>query len=226
MNSQQVQPSEHRPSAFWWGLLLFVLGALIGAGTIDWLRTPRADNQTLAATATSRPLDVLGQVSDFVLTERSGKVVTLESLAGTVWVADFMFTSCTTICPMMSTRMQQLQDRTKNLSGVKLVSISVDPEVDTPERLARYATRYNADPDRWWFLTGDKKEIYELSRASFLLSVMAVSEKDRAPGVDAVTHSRKFVLMDKQSRIRGYYDGEIAQSVDALARDIKRLLDE
>jgi len=127
---------------------------------------------------------------------------------------------------MMSKRMASLQTALEGVEEVTLVSISVDPERDTPERLRRYAAKYDADPVRWWFLTGDRRAIYRLSRESFHLGVEEAPEEDREPGMEDVLHSSKFVLLDRKSRIRGYYDGEDPKIVEQLAADIRRLLKE
>lgn len=210
-----------KPHLFWWGLLLLVLGGLLGAGAVSILR-PAPEESAEA----NGPLPVLGEISDFELLERSGQMVRLQDLAGQVWVADFFFTSCAGICPMMSNQMSRLQEELAGVAGVRLVSISVDPERDTPERLRRYAERYGADPQQWWFLTGEKAAIYKLSRESFRLGVEETKPEDRGPDTEEVLHSSKFVLLDRAGRIRGYYDGDIPDTVPRLARDVRRLLAE
>lgn len=213
--------SLSRQDMAWWGLILLLLGGVLGAGIVYLLQPDRP-----APAAPSGPLPVLGSVSEFNLISSADEAITRADLEGRVWVADFFFTSCAGICPMMSKRMAELQSRLGDTREVTLVSISVDPERDTPERLRRYAQRYSADPVRWWFLTGRREEIYRLSQESFRLGVEAVPEDRREPGMEEVLHSSRFVLLDRKSRIRGYYEGEEPDMVDRLLTDIRRLLKE
>lgn len=223
--SAAVLGAPPRQYLFWWGVLLLAVGGVLGAGMMGFLR-PATDATAGEARRNAQPLPVFGEVSDFTLTERSGRTVTKDDLEGRVWVADFFFTSCASICPIMSGAMARLQQQVRDNREVTLVSISVDPERDAPERLGEYAARYDADPVRWWFLTGEKRVIYRLSHESFRLSVEEIPEARREPDMEPVLHSSKFVLLDRQGRIRGYYDGEVAETVDLLAEDIERLLGE
>jgi protein SCO1/2 len=162
-----------------------------------------------------RPLPVHGTVADFTLTERSGRTVTRADLAGRVWVADFIFTRCQTICPRMTTAMAALAGELADTPEVRFVSITVDPTYDTIFVLADFAARYDADPDRWLFLTGDKDAIYPLLADSFHLS---------AEGADgAFNHSTRFVLVDGTGRIRGYYDSTETAAMERLGTDARRL---
>ena len=171
------------------------------------------------------PLPEYGQTPAFDLTERSGRSVSSEELAGKVWVADFIFTTCAGPCPLMSTHMAALQRATEGLD-VELVSFTVDPERDTPEVLAEYAKRYKADPERWLFLTGAKQALYDMIQTGFLLAVDDGSLTEGGkPGPGIITHSTKFVLVDQQGRIRGYYSGDSANVVEEIVPDIQRLLD-
>jgi protein SCO1/2 len=207
--------------AFWWGLILLLIGGLLGAGLMRALQPTR----TIVPKRTG-PLQVYGEVSDFTLTERSGDEFSRDDLLGRVWIADFFFTSCAGICPIMSSAMEGIQARLEEVEGVTLVSISVDPERDTPERLRQYAKRYHADETRWWFLTGDKRVIYQLSQDSFRLSVEEAPPDKRGPEIEDVLHSSKFVLLDRQSRIRGYYDGDDKDDIELLIADVQDLLKE
>ncbi|MCB1022258.1 MAG: SCO family protein [Acidobacteria bacterium] len=178
------------------------------------------------ACAQPEPLPEYGQTPAFELTERSGRTVSSSELAGKVWVADFIFTTCAGPCPLMSTHMASLQ-RALDGRDVELVSFTVDPERDTPEVLSAYAKRYKADPERWLFLTGEKQALYDMIKKGFLLAVDdgSLTQGD-TPGPGIVTHSVKFVLVDQQGLIRGYYSGEEAGVVDAILPDIDRLLAE
>lgn len=164
-------------------------------------------------------LPVYGALPDFELTDRGGGGVSLESLKGKAWVADFIFTHCAGPCPLLSSRMSSLQKAVKDLDGVRLVSFSVDPERDTPEVLAEYAQRYQADTQRWLFLTGPKETLYRLVSDGFRLAV-----DDGALRGGLITHSTRFVLVDQQGRIRGYYDGAEPGTAEALLPDIRTLL--
>jgi cytochrome oxidase Cu insertion factor (SCO1/SenC/PrrC family)/uncharacterized membrane protein YozB (DUF420 family) len=148
--------------------------------------------------------DDLGTVGDFALTERSGQTVRNSDLLGKIWIASFEFTRCTQGCPQISATMEKLQADLARYPDVRLVTFTVDPEHDHPEELREYARHYHADPERWLFLTGDEKTIYPLLETSFHLP--AQKNKDGEPG-NAVMHSPKLVLVDRQGHIRGYFDG-------------------
>lgn len=174
----------------------------------------------------TEPLPVLGHVPDFSLIERSGRAVSLADLKGQVWVADFVFTHCAGPCPLLSRRMQSLQEPLADHTGVRLVSFSVDPERDTPEVLADYAKRYGAG-ERWLFLTGEKEPLYWLIMDGFKLGVDDGSALTAgAPGPGTITHSTRFVLVDREGRIRAYYDGSSEDIAEQLLPDIQALLRE
>lgn len=170
------------------------------------------------------PLPVLSTVPDFTLTERSGQPFGLNDLRGHVWVADFIFTNCAGTCPIMTTAMTEIQKTAlaEKLDDVKLVSITVDPERDTPEVLQRFADGYGALKDRWYFLTGDGAAIQQLANKGFLLSAATSG----GPAEEPIIHSNRFVLVDRQGRIRGYYDGTEEESVAQLLKDLKKLCHE
>lgn len=165
-------------------------------------------------------LGAFGMVPDFSLTERSGKPFGLVDLRDKVWIANFIYTHCEDTCPLQSAEMARLQDDLADKANVKLVSISVDPERDTPRALSRYAERFKADPDRWLFLTGKKKEIYHLAQEGFHLS--AAPAPDVGQESDEILHSSRFVLVDGQ-QIRGYYESNDAEALGRLRRDLKKL---
>ncbi|MFQ5428949.1 MAG: SCO family protein [Phycisphaerae bacterium] len=175
---------------------------------VDDARTPRSP----AAPVTGLP--VLNALPDFSLTERSGRTIRLSDLKGTVWVADFIFTTCGGPCPIMTNRMRDLQEtfRRLKLRGVRTVSFTVDPETDTPEILREYATLKQADPFDWYFLTGSEREIHDLSIKGFLLTA---AEGD---GSHAVEHSPRFALVDRQGRLRATYEVVSDEEVFGLPR--------
>ena len=169
----------------------------------------------------SRPSETARPIPDFSLT-----AVTVDgsspfdrrALLGRAWVADFVFTRCSGPCPMLSARMRGLQKRLP--ASVGLLSFTVDPDHDSPEVLTAYARRFGADPRRWFFLAGEKPELARLFKDAFLLAVV---EDPAAPPGQNVAHSTKFVLIDADARVRGWYDGEDDADLDRLAADAKRL---
>jgi len=166
-------------------------------------------------------LERLWQVPDFSLTERSGQSVSLADLRGKVWVADFFYTSCPGPCPMMSSRLSEVHKQTRQRSDVRLVSISTDPDKDTPEVLQQYARRFAAD-EKWLFLTGSKEAIYELANKGFKLAVT----DEGGTATEPITHSTKLVLVDRNGTVRGFYDGTTSDEAKRLVADIERLLNE
>ncbi|MDA1312911.1 MAG: SCO family protein [Acidobacteria bacterium] len=170
-------------------------------------------------------LPLLGVAPEFSLTERSGRQVDRSELDGRVWVANFVFTECTGPCPLLSQRMSRIQKALEDQPEVRLVSFTVDPENDTPEVLTKYAKRFNADPVRWLFLTGDKTGLYRLIKGGFKL---AIDDGGEAPGPDSgiITHSLRFVLVDRQGRIRGYFQGGEGDLEEKIIPAIRRLLAE
>src|SRR6266481_3100683 len=171
---------------------------------------------------TSSDQDSLGRVDDFSLTERSGKKVERSDLSGKVWVAAFIFTRCAGPCAQVSANMARLQQQLAGKAGVVLVSFTVDPEYDKPNVLALYADRYDADAERWLFLTEQESEVYPLIVNSFHLGVVKSEGPDQKPGYE-VDHSTKMVLVDGQGRIRGYFDGTDPDALPPLLERIEVL---
>lgn len=168
-----------------------------------------------------------GAVPAFDLKDVSGRAVTLRDLAGKYWVADFIFTRCTGMCPTLTARMASLNQAMHQAmnhveSDVLFVSFSVDPDWDTPSVLGRYADAHGAEPSRWLFLTGSREDLYRLIGEGFHLSV-AEAPPDAASSGDLITHSDRFVLVDPVARIRGYYHGTDEASMRRLSEDIERL---
>ncbi len=163
-----------------------------------------------------------------------------------MWIVNFFYTECPDTCPLQSAHMARLQDELAHEPDVRLVSISVDPEHDTPEVLAAYATRYGADPERWLFLTGPKDAIYRLAIDGFRLGVVERDEQagrgtehgrawfgpasawaHASPNPDRkLIHSSRFVLVDQQAQIRGYYHGTDWEALDRLQKNVKIVLRE
>ncbi|PRY86211.1 SCO family protein [Mongoliibacter ruber] len=158
-------------------------------------------------------------IPDFNLTTQLEEARGREEMTGKITIVDFFFTSCPSICPVMSTEMERVDDAFRNEENVQIYSISIDPEYDTPEVLAEYAERHNANPEKWHFLTGDKSSIYDLARCGFILPTL-----DGMGDPEEFIHSDKFVLVDDEGRIRGYYSGTNRDEVDRLILETKILL--
>jgi protein SCO1 len=200
------------------GVSVLSLGIIIG--TFFWLNFAPRPQFTVWQQNPLEGLQRYGSVPNFSLIERSGKTTTLADLRGDIWIADFIYTTCKDTCPLQSAEMTKLQDGWKDQAGVKLVSFSVDPEKDTTEVLSHYAARYHADADRWLFLTGNREQIARLVQEGFKLSAAALSTD--ADGV--ILHSPRFVLIDQQAQIRGYYDSRDQEALQRLKRDVATLL--
>jgi cytochrome oxidase Cu insertion factor (SCO1/SenC/PrrC family) len=153
-----------------------------------------------------KPLPVYGQVADFTLTNQNGRAVSLADLRGHVWVADIIFTRCAGPCLKMSRQMKELQQALPPGGSVKLVSLTTDPDFDTPPVLKAYAERFSADPSRWWFLTGTKSQIAALAVDSLKLTAIEKKPEERQSPADLFVHSTIFVLVDKRGQLRGVYE--------------------
>ncbi|HTP87936.1 MAG TPA: SCO family protein [Bryobacteraceae bacterium] len=168
----------------------------------------------LAACHKSPPaLDDFGAVPRFQLTAPDGSTFDSGSLRGKVWVADFFFTSCGSICPMMSSHMHHIQESVRDVGNAQLVSFSIDPWHDTPAVLTEYAKTYKADPARWHLLTGPQATLQKLDKDVFKLG-----------NVDgSLQHSPRFVLVDRNGHIRGYYDTTEPASIPKIIADLRAL---
>ena len=157
------------------------------------------------------------KISDFKLTNQNGKEITQANYKDKIYVADFFFTTCQDICPVMTKNMYQLQEELKNDNQILLLSHTVIPEVDTVEQLKEYAVENNVDDSKWNLVTGDKKQIYELARKSYL----AVEDSNYSE-YDMI-HTENFMLIDKEKQIRGFYDGTNSEDINRLLKDIEIL---
>ena len=153
-----------------------------------------------------QPLPVLGQVAPFTLTNQNAAAVSLDDLRGQVWVADIIFTRCPGPCLRMSRQMKELQDGLPASSRARLVSLTTDPEFDTPSVLKSYAERFGADAGRWTFLTGTKQQIGEVAVSSLRLSAVETKPEERTSPEDLFVHSTVFVVVDRQGRLRGIFE--------------------
>jgi protein SCO1/2 len=161
------------------------------------------------------------KVPSFRFIDQDGQAFTDKDLTGKVYVADFFFTTCHSICPVMSSEMERVYNKFKGNNEVMFLSHTVDPDIDTVEQLKSYALRHHADSKQWKFLTGDKKDLYKIAREGYLVNA---DEGDGGP--DDFIHTENFALVDKSKRIRGYYDGTDSASIDRLITDIGLLLKE
>jgi protein SCO1/2 len=202
------------------GVSVLILGIILG--TFFWLKLAPRPGLTGWDAKPLEGLQRYGSVPQFSLVERSGKATSLADLRGSIWIADFIYTTCKDTCPMQTAEMAQLQEHWKDRAGLKLVSFSVDPEKDTTAVLSRYADRYKADAQRWLFLTGAKEEIGRLVQEGFRLSAVALPGDGNVSSV--IMHSPRFVLIDKQAQIRGYYDSRDPQALQRLKADVATLI--
>jgi len=232
--SARVAGTETSRWIFWAGL---TVGVAFVAGLGWWMGLGSKAN---VASTDERPLEglqVFGTVPPFSLVERSGERVTREDLMGEVWIVNFIYTHCPDTCPLQTANMALLQRDLEDVRNLRLVSITVDPERDIPPVLKEYADRYKADPNRWLFLTGEKDAIYRLAQEGFRLSVVDPEQRaDRPLFAPALVfahhgetekqfiHSSRFVLVDRQAQIRGYYQSTDDDALQRLRRDVRILL--
>jgi protein SCO1/2 len=160
-------------------------------------------------------------ISPFSMTNQNGETITEQDYENAVYVADFFFTTCPSICPIMTKNMYALQQKLSPYPDVKLLSFSVTPEIDSVAQLKRYAIENKVDDSRWNLVTGNKKEIYELARKSYL-----VVKDNGDGGPHDMIHTENFVLIDAEKRIRGYYDGTKLSSIESIINDINVLANE
>jgi protein SCO1 len=159
-------------------------------------------------------------IADFTFTNQEGKEISNYTTDGKVYVADFFFTTCPTICPIMKTQMLRVYEKFKDEPNFLILSHTLDPEHDTEELLKDYAYKIGIEDDRTWqFLTGDQEKIFEIGQTSYLTTAM--TDKDEPGGI---LHSGAFVLVDQKGRIRGVYDGTKEDQVNRLMKDIPKLL--
>ena len=153
-------------------------------------------------------------ISDFSLTNQEGQTITQDTYDGKIYVADFFFTTCQTICPLMTSNMLELQDKLQDNPEVLLLSHTVMPEIDSVSQLKKYATQKKVNPTKWNLVTGSKQEIYNLARKQYLVA------KETPGDPLGLVHTENFVLIDPQRRIRGFYDGTQTQEMDRILHDI------
>jgi protein SCO1/2 len=166
-------------------------------------------------------IDKNHKIADYVLTNQQGRQTSTQEWKDKIVVANFFFTHCPVICPKMTKNLKKVQNAYGGNSNLLLISFSVDPERDSVKRLQEFAHHFGIDESNWQLLTGSKKEIYRLARKSF-----QVVATDGDGGTDDFIHSSKLILIDRQKRIRGYYDGTDENETEQLIKDIKKLENE
>ena len=206
------RPAASAKSVAWYATLILI--PVLTAVFLFWMRSAQMERNS------RRTIGSYGTVPAFQLTNQDNQPFGTEQLNGKIWIVDFIFSTCPGPCPMISSRMAELQKPLEK-TDVRLVSITVDPVKDTPEVLKGYAEKLEAQPGRWDFLTGPKAAIYDLSRSGFKLPV---SEDSDQPGVPA--HSTRAVLVDRRGTIRGYYDVLAPDTPTKLVADANQLLRE
>jgi protein SCO1 len=195
-------------SALFWGLIVAV-GLLVPIATRVWRAAPPA-------------LPVLGTLPEFQLVDQDGRPSGSAELRGHVWVASFVFTRCPTICPVIVATLGRIQHRARGIEhGFRIVSFSVDPQYDTPERLAAYARQHRASPRMWKFLTGPLGSVQDTVVGGLKI---AMGDIEGQQDFASIMHGTHFVLVDQQGRIRGYYDSSGADVVDRVLADAAMLV--
>jgi protein SCO1/2 len=179
-----------------------------------------ADVSTELVDSTLQYVKKYHTIADFSLTNQNGKMITQKDYSDKIYVADFFFTTCQTICPIMTDHMVKIQEELKNDNEVLLLSHTVTPEIDSVAQLKKYAMEKGVDDAKWNLVTGDKKEIYDLARKSYLAA------KDVPYSENDLVHTENFVLVDKKKRIRGFYDGTDPEAIEKLLADIQILKQE
>lgn len=196
-----------RPKWWLWAVFVVVFIALFSA-------------RMLLAQRLSAP-PTLVELPAYTLTSEQGQEFGATNLRGKPYIANFVFTSCPSVCPRLTKRMAEIQERTKELGdAVHLVSITVDPETDTPEVLRAYGEKYGADPKRWTFLTGKLDVIEPVIVKGFK---MMRGKKELSPGMFEIVHGERFVLVDAKGFVRGFYEAT-NDGLDALLRDTKKIV--
>jgi protein SCO1/2 len=188
--------SPQLPRTLWLGL-----GLILGFLALAYLLSVVEFGQTH-----HKPLPVIGAVADFALTNQDGKITTLADLTNHVWLADIIFTRCAGPCPEMTRKMSLLQSVLPKDSAAKIVTLTTDPDYDSPDVMKKYGERFGADFSRWTFLTGTKPEIGGLAANGLKLSAVPVKPADQQNAADLFIHTTIFVVVDKHARLRGSFE--------------------
>ena len=211
-----------------YGLLIifFIVFSIVAISSFNYVQKPKKNLPIYSPSMISdelvdedmRYIKKYHRINDFLLFNQNGDTVTQNNYKDKIYVADFFFTTCPDICPIMTGNMLYLQENLKD-TNVMLASFSVTPEIDNVEVLKKYSTEKGVDDSKWNLMTGEKTQIYDLARKSFLV-VKSIPENQN----HGMIHTENFVLVDKEKRIRGYYDGTNLEEMDKLLDDIKTLI--
>ncbi len=166
------------------------------------------------------------EVGDFTFTDQQARPQTVENLKGKVWIANFIFTSCAAECLVLSSRFAELQRLFAKEGDLAFVSFSVDPQTDTPERLGQFAQRWHADPEKWFFLTGEAAEVDALVKNSFLLPLTRDPIEAGKLMSEKFIHSNRFAIVDRTGTVRAYVDGLEPEAISTVSRIVVELLNE
>jgi protein SCO1/2 len=206
-----MTPYSRPFSVLVWGLIGFVI--LVITTSFVWTQMERS----------RPPLPVIGQVPEFTLTNQLNQTIALKSLRGQIWVADVIFTRCPGPCMQMTRRMRELQDALRSRASVRLVSLTSDPQFDTPKVLRAYAQQAGADPARWHFLTGPDAEIRPLVIDGLKLVLLDKNPAERTSPEDLFIHSTLFAVIDKQGRLRATAESLETNAIAQIIADIRTL---
>lgn len=220
-------------------ILVFVIIFVVAVGIAYKMNTKQAEKQEHVLNVYN-PIDIIEKslvdstllrkgrghtIGNFSFVNQYGDSITHNDIAGKIYVTDYFFTTCGSICPKMTAQMSRVQGAFLNNPDVVLLSHTVWPEVDTVEQLMRYALEKGVRKDKWHLLTGSKEQLYELARKSYFVLKPAEAD-DVGDGNSDFIHTNNFVLVDRKRRIRGYYDGTSTEEVNHLIEDVKILLKE
>jgi protein SCO1/2 len=210
--------TSHSKSKYWGRLVLAVTVVASVAVSCEPKRTPLpifGEREVLKGDT------VYHRIAPFRFVDQDSSVITNETFRDKIYVADFFFTSCRTICPIMKTQMLRVYENVRDDNQVLIISHTIDPEYDTVALLRDFAERLGVESKKWHFVTGVKDSIYRIAQTSYFATAL---EDDTEP--DGFIHSGAFLLIDKKGRIRGKYDGTVPADVDQLLKDIDRLKQE
>lgn len=217
------QPGAWSNPVIWSGLICVALVTLLVMRQSSSVETCGPGGLGGLASAAEGQPPVLSEVPEFQLINQDSLRFGQDQLRGQIWVANFIFTRCTTICPTLTAKMAEFQKSTESLKRLRLVSFSVDPEHDTPEVLREYAAQHGADTQRWNFLTGPLEALKQAIEKGLRMSM---GRDGDVANINEILHGPHFVLVDDRGRIRGYYDVEQAVGFESLLEDTRLLVAE
>ena len=209
-----MKSNLQRIQFFVWGFLFLIILAIVGA--FVWSKLEGG----------GKPLMVYNEIGSFSLTNQHNEVISDKNLNGQIWIADVIFTRCPLQCIRMTKRMRELQESFSGEKSIKLISLTADSKFDSPEVLKKYAAEHGVDQNRWWFLTGSAFDINQLAVTGLKLAIYENKPEERTVPADLFVHSTKLVVVDRQGRIRGWFDGENPESKGEIIRAVKTLLKE